>query len=84
MKICVFINVNTNFCNLTGKVLSFKFDAALLNLHIYCRDYLKNNAKLFRFYLKIRHFDIKVFLGIACIANTCISGHCRVKKMTYI
>ena len=47
VKINIFIKNNQNFCDRTGKVFknysfylsSFKFDAALFNLHISCRVY---------------------------------------------
>ena len=71
-----FFNLNTTFCNLTGKVLNlkscyltcFKFDAALFNLYIY------KSAKIFSFlrqYLTFWYSDIfckiHVYLGIVML-----------------
>ena len=55
VKISIFKKNNPNFCNWTGKVFKiysfylpcFKFDAALFNLRISCRVYLKNLPKYF-------------------------------------
>ena len=59
VRISIFIKNNPFFCNRTGKVFKiysfylacFKFDAALLNLHIPCLVYLKNLPKYFPFFL---------------------------------
>ena len=87
-----FVNLNTNFVIWLIKFLNlgllfsffFKFDAELFNLHISLSCILKNPLKYFRFDLKIWHFDIQVYFVKFMFAVTCISGHCHIKKMTYI
>ena len=71
VKIGVFINLNSYFCNLADKVLKyrvknyyltcFKVDAELFNLHISLSCILKNPTKIFSFLPQIRHFDIQVY-----------------------
>ena len=64
VKIGVFINLNTHFCNLADKVLKYRFAILLVSnlmlnysTNIYlCRVYLK-----FSFLPQIRHFDIQVY-----------------------
>ena len=60
VKISVFINLNTDFCNLADKVLNYRVaiylvSNVMLNYSTYiylCRVYLKTPPKYFRFYLK--------------------------------
>ena len=68
VKIGLFINLSTNFCNLADKVLRFRVviffvSSLMLNYLTYiylCRVYLKHPPK-YIFYLKIQHFDSQVY-----------------------
>ena len=88
-----FVNLNTNFCNLAYKVLKFRAVIELVsNLMLNYSTYIY----LYRVYLKKKHQNIFVLtlksgilifryiLRNSCIDVTCTSGHCHIKKMTYI
>ena len=71
-----FYKKNQYFCNQTGKVFKvysfylsyFKFDAALFNLHISCRVYLKTCLFFSYFASKTDIFTFRCILGNACFA----------------
>ena len=85
-------NLNTNFWDLADKVLKSRaiielVSNLMLNYSTYiylCIVYLKNPPKYFRFYLKIRHFYIQIYFVKCMYCFYCISGHCHIKKKTFI